>query len=114
MEGDGAFNSLMMLGGGNISSLIVDKLMSWNHSGFNVHIDSVISPDNREGGERAARYSVRPPISLEKMQYFPDEEKVIYDKPGGEKKTFDAIDFLIPATSHIVNRLEHRVTYFDW
>lgn len=36
-----------------------------------------------------------------KMKYLPEEGKVIYGKPKGEKKVFDAMDFLAHATSRI-------------
>jgi hypothetical protein len=39
-------------------------LLSWRHSGFFVHTSVTVSPDDRDGLERLARYLLRPPASL--------------------------------------------------
>jgi len=86
--------------------------MSWHHTGFNVHIADVISSTDMPSRERAGSYLVRSPVSLEKMRYLPEEGKVIYGNFTGEKKSYDALDFLALLSSHITNRYEHRVIYY--
>ncbi|MFH1453683.1 MAG: transposase zinc-binding domain-containing protein, partial [Armatimonadota bacterium] len=71
----------MMMKENKITKVIAEKIMGWHHSGFNVHFGGVISPQNRNAQETAARYLARPPISLENMTYLPEEGKVIYGKP---------------------------------
>lgn len=73
--------------------------MSWHNSGFNVHLSDVLYPVDLEDREKAARYLVRAPTSLSKMTYLPDERKVIYGNPGGEKRVYEALDFLAPLSS---------------
>jgi len=43
-------------------------LQSWKHSGFNVYRSRRVQPDERENLERLARYIIRNPFSLEKME----------------------------------------------
>jgi hypothetical protein len=43
-------------------------LLSWRHSGFSVHNRVRVEPEGQSVVERRARYIMRPPISLERMQ----------------------------------------------
>jgi hypothetical protein len=70
----------MMLDEGKITRLIAEKLMNWNHSGFGAYTGDAIPADDRDARERAARYLVRAPISLEKLQYIPEEGKVVIQR----------------------------------
>lgn len=50
---------------GKINDLIIENMMSWHHSGFNVYCGNVINPFDQEGVERLAQYIIRAPISMD-------------------------------------------------
>jgi hypothetical protein len=45
-----------------------ELLLSWRHTGFSVHNRVRVEPEDQPAVERLARYIMRPPISLERMQ----------------------------------------------
>ena len=49
-----------------------ERLLSWRHSGFNVH--SLIQTDTKAEAERMGKYMIRPVVSLERLEYI---------EPGG-------------------------------
>ncbi|MCL5773321.1 MAG: transposase zinc-binding domain-containing protein [Firmicutes bacterium] len=102
----------MMLEEEKITELMVEKLLNWNHSGFNIHLGKLLPVEDSEDRERTARYLMHSPVSLEKMTYLPEVGKVIYGSRNGEKNVYDALDFLALATSHIPNKGEHRIIYY--
>ncbi|MBS4032260.1 MAG: transposase [Clostridiales bacterium] len=56
---------------GKITDLVIENMLSWYHSGFNVHCGNAISPFDHNGLERLAQYIIRAPISQERMTYVP-------------------------------------------
>ncbi len=42
-----------------ISDIVIENLLGWHHSGFNVYCDAAIWPHNKEGLEYLARYIIR-------------------------------------------------------
>jgi hypothetical protein len=85
----------MLLRKGKITEEVVKLIMSWRHSGFNVHCGPRIQPGDEEAMENLARYVVRASFSQERMTYLPDESQVLYrSKDGKNKKTFDALEWL--------------------
>jgi len=103
----------MMMSLDKIDEDVVERLTSWTHSGFNVHVGDVIVPDNREARERAARYLVKSCVSLEKMTYVPQEGKVQYGD-ARDMKVYDALDFLALLSCHITGRWERRVIAYGY
>ena len=100
---------------------LIEKLMNWRHSGFNVYCGDAIWPHNEDGLENLARYIIRASFSQERMTYIPAHEssdgtaKVIYEsKDGNTKETFDALDWLALLTTHIPNRGEQMVRYYGY
>ncbi len=67
----------MLLFKGKITQELVDMLMSWRHSGFNVHCGQRIQPGDEEAMENLARYIIRASFSQERMTYIREESKVI-------------------------------------
>ena len=98
----------MLKAEGKIADGLIEKLMNWRHSGFNVYCGDAIWPHNEEGLENLARYIIRASFSQEQMTYIPAHEssdgtaKVIYESKGGNtKETFDALDwFRLGGTYH--------------
>lgn len=106
---------------GLINDFIIDNMMAWHHSGFNVYCGKTLWPDNDEGLENLARYIIRASFSSERMTYIPASEtktgaaKVIYQaKSDTSSKTFDAQDWLAQLTTHIPNRGEQMVRYYGF
>ena len=65
--------------------------------------------------ENLARYIIRASFSQERMQYLADEGTVIYSaKDGKDRKVFDAPEWLATMCSHVPNRGEQMVRYYDW
>jgi len=87
----------MMMSRDKINEDVIERLMSWTHSGFNVYIDDEIPPHDIQAREKAVHYLCKPCISLEKMSY--KEGKVIYGE-SHNAKVCDPLDFLAcsPAT----------------
>jgi len=91
----------MLLSKGKITEELIDMLMTWRHSGFNVFCGPRIQPCEQEAMENLARYIIRASFSQERMTYIPEESKVIYQsKDGKEEKVFDALEWLAAMCSH--------------
>jgi hypothetical protein len=52
---------------GLLSEERIELLLSWQNTGFSVHNTVTVGPEDAAGGERLARYLLRPPLSLERM-----------------------------------------------
>jgi len=68
----------ILLSKGKITEDLVDMLMKWRHSGFNVFCGPRIQPGEKEVMENLARYIIRASFSQERMTYVPEKSKVIY------------------------------------
>jgi hypothetical protein len=106
---------------GKITDLVIENMLSWYNSGFNVYCGIPVRPSDKDGLERLAQYIIRAPISQERMTYIPASEaadgiaRVIYDaKDGSASKTFLAIDWLAQLITHIPNKGEQTVRYYGY
>ena len=77
-----------------------------------------VEPEDGSAVERLARYIMRPPISLERMQWSGDGE-VLYRPKGGHDgrarqvaETFDPAEFLARVIMHIPEPRRHLVRYY--
>jgi hypothetical protein len=74
---------------------VVKLILSWRHSGFNVHCGPRIQSGDEEAMENLARYVVRASFSQERMTYIPEESRVVYrSKDGNREKVFDSAGVL--------------------
>ena len=65
--------------------------------------------------ENLARYIIRAPFSKERMNYVPEESKVIYQsKDGKQEKAFDASEWLAAMCSHVPSKGEQMVRYYGY
>jgi hypothetical protein len=103
----------MLKAEGKITDVIIENMMNWRHTGFNVYCGKAIWPHNEEGLENLARYIIRASFSQERMTYIAANDasdgvsKVIYQsKDGTTTKTFDALDWLAQLVIHIPNKGE--------
>jgi hypothetical protein len=87
----------MLLSKGKITQDLVNMLMSWRHSGFNVFCGPRIQPGEEEAMENLARYIIRASFSQERMTYFPEDSKFVYRSKDGkeEKKSMKLIPFAV-------------------
>jgi hypothetical protein len=111
----------MLKAEGKINDAVIENMLGWRHSGFNVYCGPNIWPNNDQGLEDLARYIVRACFSQERMNYLPAKDsrdgqaKVIYkSKDGRTSKTFDALDWLAQLVTHIPNKGEQMVRYYGY
>ena len=111
----------MLKSEGKINDVVIENMMNWRHSGFNVYCGKAIWPHNEEGLENLARYIIRASFSQERVTYVAAQDssdraaKVIYkSKDGKTTKTFDALDWLVQLVTHIPNRGEQMVRYYGF
>ena len=105
----------MLLRKGKITEEVVKLIMSWRHSGFNVHCGPRIQPGDEKAMENLARYVVRASFSQERMTYIPEESRVLYrSKDGHKEKVFDALEWLAAMCSHVPNKGEQMVRYYGY
>lgn len=106
---------------GKINQFIIDNMLCWENTGFNVYCGEAIQPEEQENIERLAQYVVRAPISQERMYYISADESsngaanIIYKgKNNGTAQTFDALDWLARLVTHIPNKGEQFVRYYGY
>lgn len=105
----------MLLSKGKITEDLVQMLLGWRHSGFNVFCGPKIQPGEEKAMENLARYIIRASFSQERMTYFPEDSKVIYrSKDGNQEKVFDALEWLAAMCSHVPNKGEQMVRYYGY
>ena len=59
----------MLKAEGKITDVVIENMLNWHHSGFNVYCGKTIWPHNQEGLENLARYIIRASFSQERMTY---------------------------------------------
>jgi hypothetical protein len=110
----------MLKAEGKITDAVIENMLSWHHSGFNVYCGPTIWPNDENALENLARYIIRACFSQERMTYIPSNAgsfgaKVIYQsKDGKTSETFSALDWLARLVTHIPNRYEQMVRYYGY
>ncbi len=84
----------MLKAEGRINDFVIENIMRWHHSGFNVYCGEALWPHDEKGLGNLARYIIRASFSQERMAYIATRdssagtEKVIYtSKDGKSSKT---------------------------
>jgi len=54
----------------------VKRILSWRHSGFNVH--SKVRAESKEEAERIGKYMIRPVLSLRRLSLDEAKGQVVY------------------------------------
>jgi len=79
-----------------------ERILSWPHSGFNVH--SLVRAKTKPEAERVGKYMIRPVLALERLTFLEPEGKVdpmLCPKCGGQMKViafltdFSVVDRII-------------------
>ena len=107
----------MLLREKKISPELVDKLLFWKHSGFNIHNQVKIQSHDSHGRENLAQYILRSPFSQQKMTYREDTKTVLYrSKMNPTLKRnfalFPVLDWIAEITTHIPDKREQLVHYY--
>jgi len=75
-----------------------EEMLNWENSGFSLHKEVVIYPDNRPGLERLLGYCSRPALSLKQLIYASKSKIVLYraERHDGrpEMMTMSPVEFL--------------------
>jgi len=111
----------MLKAEGKIGDAVIENMLYWCHSGFNVYCGPTIWPNNDQGLEDLARYIIRACFSQERMtdvaasDTLDGQAKVIYRSKGGRiSKTFQALDWLAQLVTHIPNKGKQMVRYYGY
>jgi hypothetical protein len=89
-----------------------ERLLSWPHTGFNVH--SMVRAKTKPEAERVGKYMIRPLLALERLTFLEPEGKVGYrcGRDGAERETMDYLEFIARVTSHIPDKGQVTVRYY--
>jgi len=66
----------MLLHEGLINLELVQKILRWQHTGFNAH--SQVRARSKEEAERVGKYMIRPILSLQRLSFDETEGRVLY------------------------------------
>ena len=88
-----------------------DRLLSWRHTGFNVH--SRVRAKTKKEAERVGKYMIRPLLSLERLSLDERSGQVGY-RYGKEAQVerMDYLEFIARVTSHIPEKGQVTVRYY--
>ena len=97
-------------------------LLSWDRSGFSIDDSVRIPAGERKTLEQVARYMLRAPVSLSRMQWNPANSQVLYaakgvhddepDKLPPHEQSIDALEFLARVITQIPEPKRHLVFYY--
>jgi len=82
----------MLLHKGLINLELVEKILSWHHTGFNVH--SKVRATTKREAERIGKYMIRPLLSLKRLSIDETEGKVCYQY-GKDSSELEQMNYLI-------------------
>ena len=108
----------VLLEQGIIKQELIDLLMSWNHnSGFNVHRKGKIKGANCEQIEKVARYMSRAVISVQRVEFNPDDNTVtVYEKQDRslscKQARYTLLEFIALLAGHIPSPYECITLYY--
>lgn len=88
---------------------VADNLLSWRHSGFNVHATAPFDPSDAQLLENRLAYAFRPPVALNRLSYDGETMTVITSKR--KELSLTPLDFLAKLTLHIPNRYQNIRRY---
>ncbi len=102
-----------------VSDQRIELLLSWRRSGFSVHNRVRVDAGDTRGLEALARYLMRSPLSLTRMQFAPDPGEVIYARKNGHDRAegqgeerVDAMEFIARVLVQIPEPRRHSARYY--
>jgi len=102
----------MLVGKELLSPEWAKRILSWRHTGFNVH--SQVRARTKVEAERVGKYMIRPVLALERLSFLEQEGKVAYryGQAARETETMDYLEFIARVTSHIPDKGQVTVRYY--
>jgi len=102
----------LLVGRELLSPKWADRILSWPHTGFNVH--SLVRAKTKPEAERVGKYMLRPILALERLTLLEAEGKVGYrhGEKGADLETMDYLEFIARVTSHIPDKGQVTVRYY--
>ncbi len=104
-----------------IDDTFITMIMKWRYtSGFSVHNQVRIKPDDNQGLENLSQYIIRNTFSLAKLKYEEGDSSVIYRSKmthGKNKRNFQVfspLQFIASITQHIPEPSFQLVRYYGW
>ena len=90
----------------------IKKILSWRHTGFNVH--SKVRAESKEEAERIGKYMIRPVLSLRRLSLDEAKGQVLYQygKNSTESECMDYLEFIARVTSHIPEKGQVMIRYY--
>ena len=99
-----------------ISEERIDLLLSWRHSGFNIHNHTTVYPNDTEGLHRLACYLHRAPVNLSRLRYHSESGLLIYEPKAGQEvddgEPIDPLEFIARVLIHIPEPNKHLVHFY--
>jgi hypothetical protein len=99
-----------------LSTGFMERLSSWQPSGFSCHGEQVVGPDETVRLERLARYITRPAIALDSVSRLDDGRIRLSTPPhpqtGETQLTFDVLDWIHAVTMQIPRRRQHLTRHY--
>ncbi len=90
---------------GILSDERIELLLSWRHTGFSVDNSITVYPSDEQGLERLARYMIRSPVNLQRLNYLPQTQQVLYQANKGhdqqDSEILDSMEFLARVLMHV-------------
>ena len=99
----------LMIAKKSLSPDVADNMMSWPHSGFNVHATAPFSPDDVELITNRLAYAFRPPVALDRLHF--DGSTVMITTTKRKQLKLTPVDFLAKITLHIPDRYQNIRRY---
>jgi len=94
----------LLVGKGLLSPEWAERILSWRHTGFNVH--SRVRARTKTEAERIGKYMVRPILALDRLSFLEREGRVGYrhGDDGAELERMDYLELIARVTSHIPDK----------
>jgi len=91
---------------------LVQKILGWRHTGFNVH--SKVRAQTKSEAERVGKYMIRPVLSLKRLFFDETAGKVRYrhSRHGSHEESMDYLEFIARVTSHIPDKGQVMIRYY--
>ncbi len=90
----------------------MELIKSWRHSGFGVYLDRTLYPEDKEDMMRLARYLLRAPIALDRINYERDKGIVKYRTDKFGILEIDVLDFIARLAVQVPDPWERLLVYF--
>ena len=91
---------------------LVQKILRWRHTGFNVH--SQVRAQTKSEAERIGKYIIRPVLSLKRLFFDETGGKIRYQysRHDSQEEQMDYLDFIARVTSHIPDKGQVMIRYY--